>query len=56
MVTFVSADTEHGRSCRLFRYTFHTGTPQDGTPYKLNWCKTSAGTWGDRILIAVIAA
>jgi surface antigen len=45
VVTFLSADTEHGRSCRLFRYTFRTGTPQDGTPYKLNWCRTSAGNW-----------
>jgi hypothetical protein len=45
VLTFVSAGTEHGMSCRLFRYTFHTGTPQDGTPYRLNWCKTSTGRW-----------
>jgi surface antigen len=45
VVTFLSSGTQNGMSCRLFRYTFHTGTPQDGTPYELNWCKTSAGKW-----------
>jgi hypothetical protein len=44
-VTFLSADTEKGLSCRKFRYTFKTGTPQDNTPYTLKWCKTTAGTW-----------
>jgi hypothetical protein len=44
-VTFLSADTEKGLVCRKFRYTFHTGTAQDGTPYTLNWCQTSAGEW-----------
>jgi hypothetical protein len=44
-VTFLSADTEKGLACRKFRYTFHTGTAQDGTPYTLNWCQTSSGTW-----------
>jgi hypothetical protein len=45
VVTFLSADTENGLACRKFRYTFHTGTAQDGTPYTLNWCQTSAGKW-----------
>jgi hypothetical protein len=44
-VTFLSADTEKGMACRKFRYTFKTGTPQDNSPYRLNWCETSAGTW-----------
>jgi hypothetical protein len=45
VVTFLSADTQNGLACRKFRYTFHTGTAQDGSPYTLNWCKTSAGVW-----------
>jgi hypothetical protein len=45
IVTFLSADTRQGLACRKFRYTFHTGTAQDGTPYILNWCKTKAGRW-----------
>jgi surface antigen len=45
VVTFLNASTKNGMACREFRYTFHTGTPQDGTPYKLNWCQTSAGKW-----------
>lgn len=45
VVTFLSASTQKGMDCRLFRYTFHTGTPQDGVPYKLNWCQKSDGTW-----------
>jgi surface antigen len=45
IVTFLSADTEKGLACRRFRYTFHTGTAQDGSPYTLNWCQTSGGDW-----------
>jgi hypothetical protein len=45
VVTFLGADTEKGLACRKFRYTFHTGTAQDGSPYTLNWCQTSAGLW-----------
>jgi len=44
-VSYLSSDTEKGLACRKFRYTFHTGTAQDGTPYTLNWCKTAEGTW-----------
>jgi surface antigen len=44
-VTFLATSTEQGLPCRKFRYTFHTGTPQDGSPYKLTWCRTSAGRW-----------
>jgi hypothetical protein len=45
VVTFLTADTKNGMACRKFRYTFHTGTAQDGSPYTLNWCRTSAGKW-----------
>jgi hypothetical protein len=44
-VTFVEANTLKGMACRKFRYTFHTGTAQDGTPYTLNWCQTADGKW-----------
>jgi len=45
VVTFLTADTEKGMACRKFRYTFHTGTAQDGNPYTLHWCETGAGRW-----------
>jgi hypothetical protein len=44
-IAFLSADTEKGMACRKFRYTFRTGTAQDNTPYKLNWCQTAEGRW-----------
>jgi hypothetical protein len=44
-VKFLDANTKNGMACRKFRYTFHTGTAQDGTPYMLNWCHTAEGKW-----------
>lgn len=44
-VTFLSANTRQGMPCRKFRYTFVTGTANDGTPYTLNWCQKSDGQW-----------
>ncbi|MBW4024293.1 MAG: hypothetical protein HIU92_14410 [Proteobacteria bacterium] len=45
VVTFLKASEHEGRPCREFRYTFRTGTPQDGLPYKLKWCETQSNTW-----------
>jgi hypothetical protein len=42
-VTLLSTKTEQGLPCRKFRYIFYTGTPQDGSPYTLTWCRTSTG-------------
>ncbi|MCB8879580.1 hypothetical protein ACELLULO517_04990 [Acidisoma cellulosilytica] len=44
-VTFLRQYHKSGMECRGFRYTFHTGTAQDGLPYKLNWCERSPGDW-----------
>ncbi|HEX3984512.1 MAG TPA: RT0821/Lpp0805 family surface protein [Acidisoma sp.] len=45
VVTFLRQYDSSGRECRSFRYTFHTGAPNDGLPYKLNWCEQSSGRW-----------
>lgn len=45
VVTFVKAFEHAGMACRGFKYIFHTGTPTDGLPYQLNWCKKPNGDW-----------
>jgi surface antigen len=45
VVTLLKQYEQAGMKCRSFRYTFHTGTPQDGLPYKLNWCEKAPGDW-----------
>ncbi len=45
VVTFLRQYEKAGMECRSFRYTFHTGTPTDGLPYKLDWCEKTPGHW-----------